>query len=181
MPLLCVLWTCWHHSPSWAVSVNLQEGKELGEDLLCTSDRALSCFPNPGLVLYFFKRNELCTAAESALGSANYTSVTQGNRSAKASVTDIHKSSWTTQLRCLFTALEVVWIKCTLQNSCTSRGAAIQLWHLYEHSSSELCRSDWATLRAVWAGESCMLKRGWGAAIRAEPHCSPTRHLNCIR
>lgn len=108
MPLLCVLWTCWHHSPSWAVSVNLQEGKELGEDLLCTSDRALSCFPNPGLVLYFFKRNELCTAAESALGSANYTSVTQGNRSAKASVTDIHKSSWTTQLRCLFTALEVV-------------------------------------------------------------------------
>lgn len=103
MPPLCVLWTR-------AVSVTLQEGKELGADLLCTSDKALSCFPNPGWVLHFLKRKELHRAAESALGSANYTSAPQGNMSAKASVTEIHKSSWSIQLMCLLTALEVAWI-----------------------------------------------------------------------
>lgn len=171
--------------PFWTVSVNLQERKELGEDLLCTwgSSQLLS---HLRLAVHFLKRKELCTAAESAPGSANYTSVTQGETSAKANVTDVHKSSWTAQLLCLFPALEIVWIKWTLQNSGASRGVTVQLWHLYEHNSipnsvSELFRSDWATLRAVWAGESCMLERSWGAASRALPLCSPTRHLNHIR
>lgn len=130
-----MLWAPWHHSPSWAVSVNLQEGKELGEDLLCTSDKALSCFPTPGWVFNFLKRKELCTAAESAPGSAYYISITQGEISAKASVTDIHKSSQTARLLGVFPALESVWIKWTLQNSGMSSGVAMQLWHLYEHNS----------------------------------------------
>lgn len=127
MPQLCVLWTHWHHSPSWAVSVNLQEGKELGGALV-----TFSCFPTPGWVLHFLKRKELCTA-ESAPGSAHYTSDSQGETSAKASVTDILTSSPTAQLLCLSQLCKLGELKWTLQNS--SRGVAIQLWYLCEHNS----------------------------------------------
>lgn len=105
---LCVLWTRWHHNPSWAVSVNLQEGKELGQDLLCANDKALSCFPTPAGCYISSRGRNSVQQLNQLQGLQTMPLVTQGETSDKASVTDIHKSSWTTQLLCLFTALEVV-------------------------------------------------------------------------
>lgn len=157
MPQLCVLWTHWHHSPSWAVSVNLQEGKELGGALV-----TFSCFPTPGWVLHFLKRKELCTA-ESAPGSAHYTSDSQGETSAKASYWHPHILT-DCPAAVSFTALQVGWIKMNTAKLIKGRcyTALVLVWaqqHPEPSGRWTIFRSDWATLRAVWAGKAAYWKR----------------------